>query len=138
MLSPEEVEVEVDVCATIPIVAVALLLASAALTAVSVTSAGTGTAGGATYRPALETVPQALPVHPAPCRFHVTAVFDVPETAALNCWLPPVVTDALVGVTLTPVDATTVTFADAETVGSAALVAVILTKFEVGATSGAE
>jgi hypothetical protein len=32
------------------------------------------------YSPLLLIVPQVAPLHPAPCTFHVTAVFDVPAT----------------------------------------------------------
>ena len=57
----------------------------AELLAVIVTSAGEGIAEGAVYSPAPEIVPQAAALHPDPCTLHVTALFDVPTTDALNC-----------------------------------------------------
>jgi hypothetical protein len=122
IFSPDDdVELIETACATIAIVADALLLASAELTAATVTSVGAGTAGGAVYRPTLVTVPQTAPLHPEPSRLHMTAVFEIPDTAALNCCVEPVVTDALVGVTTTAVPGTIVTVADADAVGSPAL-----------------
>ncbi len=59
---------------------------------------------------------------------HVTAVFVVPVTLAVNCCVPPVNIDAVLGVT--EIDKTgaavTVTVAVADFVLSAALVAVIV------------
>ena len=63
----------------------AVLLVSAELVAVTVTVAGDGTAEGAVYSPLLAIVPQAVALHPAPCKVHVTAVFEVPTTDAFNC-----------------------------------------------------
>jgi hypothetical protein len=67
-------------------VAVADLLESACEVAVTLTVDGLGTVVGAVYRPELESVPQADPLHPAPDRLHVTAVLLVPVTVAVNCW----------------------------------------------------
>jgi hypothetical protein len=66
----------------------------------------------------------------------VTAVFGVPVTDAENCSVDPAVTDTLVGVTLTATTGTTFTFADADLVGSATLVAKTLTVAGAGATTG--
>ena len=57
-----------------------------------------------------------------PVAVHVTAVLLVPVTVAVNCWVAPVCNDIVAGVTLTDT-AVTVTVADADLVGSAALVA---------------
>jgi uncharacterized membrane protein len=59
--------------------AVAFLLVSATLIAVTVTVCGLLTVAGAVYRPPLEIVPTAGITD------HVTAVFVVPVTAAVNC-----------------------------------------------------
>jgi hypothetical protein len=67
----------------------------------------------------LDTVP--------PLADQVTAVLVAPVTVAVNCWVPPVCTDAEVGLTLTTTGgggAVTVTLADADFVLSATLVAV--------------
>ncbi len=110
---------------------------SAALVAVMVIVAGEGTAEGAAYSPVPLTVPQAAPLHPDPCTLQVTAVFDVPTTDALNCWVAPVTTDVLAGVTVTKTTDMIVTVADAVLLGSAMLVATTLTLAGEGATSGA-
>jgi hypothetical protein len=60
-------------------VALADLVGSAALVAVTVTVCGPLSAAGAEYRPLLEIVPTAGITD------HVTAVFVVPVTAAVNC-----------------------------------------------------
>ena len=64
---------------TTVILAVAILLVSAALVAVTVTVCGLLSVAGAVYRPPLEIVPTAGLTD------HVTAVFVVPVTAAVNC-----------------------------------------------------
>jgi hypothetical protein len=114
-----------------------VLEGSAALVAVMVIAADEGTAEGAAYSPVPLTVPQAAPLHPAPCTLQVTAVFDVPTTDALNCWVAPVTTDVLAGVTVTKTTDMIVTVADAVLLGSAMLVATTLTLAGEGATSGA-
>jgi hypothetical protein len=62
----------------------AVLEGSAELAAVTVIVAGEGTAAGAVYSPAELIVPQAVELQPEPCTVHVTAVFEVPTTAAVN------------------------------------------------------
>ena len=59
--------------------AVAVLLVSATLVAVTVTVCGLPSVAGAEYRPPLEIVPTAGLTD------HVTAIFVVPVTAAVNC-----------------------------------------------------
>ena len=70
---------------------------------------------GAVYRPALEIVP--------PVANQVTAVFVLPVTVAVNCCVPPVCSDAEVGLMLTATRVTD-TVAEADFVLSATLVAV--------------
>ena len=111
---------------------------SAVLVAITVTVEGEGTAEGAVYSPALATVPHAEALHPAPCTFHVTAVFEVPTTDAFNCCVAPVPTDVLPGVTLTATTGIMVTDADAALLASAMLVATTLMLAGEGATFGAE
>ena len=55
--------------------------------AVTVTCGGLGIVVGAVYCPVEEMVPQALPVHEAPIRLHLTLVSVEPVTVAVNCWL---------------------------------------------------
>ncbi len=70
---------------------------------------------GAVYRPVDETVP--------PVANQVTAVLVVPVTVAVNCCVPPVVSEEDVGEMVTAtVGVVTVTVADADLVVSAALV----------------
>ena len=64
-----------------------------------------------------------------PLADHVTAVLVVPVTVAVNCWVPPVCTDAELGLMLTATGGggvVTVTVADADFVVSATLVALTL------------
>lgn len=77
------------------------LVVSATLDAVIVTLAGDGATAGAAYSPLEEIVPQAATLQPVPDALHVTAVFDVPVTEAVNCCVAPVVMDTAVGVTAT-------------------------------------
>lgn len=63
---------------------------SACEVTMTLTFAGLGTVAGAVYRPVLVTVPQADPVQPAPATDHVTPVFDVFVTVAVNCCVLPV------------------------------------------------
>jgi hypothetical protein len=92
------------------IVAVALLLLFVTEVAVSETVAGFGTLLGARYvigtpdaLEVAESVPQALPLHPAPDSVQVTPRFaESLRTVAVNCCVPvPASTLALVGDTLT-------------------------------------
>lgn len=71
---------------------------------------------GAVYRPEVDTLP--------PVALQVTDVFVVPVTVAENCCVPPVRSDADVGVIETATGAVTVTVAEADFVVSATLVAV--------------
>ena len=66
--------------------------------ATTVTVAALGIDAGA------EDIPVAVMVpHPAPVQLHVTAVDEVPVTAAVNCWVPPAFSDTVVGETDTVV-----------------------------------
>jgi len=82
-------------------------------------------------------VPQAVPKQPAPLRLQVTAVFVVPVTVAVNCWVFPVTTCAVVGEMLTATGGRTVTVADAALVLSATEVAVTITCAGLGTVRGA-
>ena len=82
-------------------------------------------------------VPQAAALHPDPCTLHVTALFDVPTTDALNCCVAPAPTEVAPGVTVTTTVDIIVTVADADLLGSAMLVAVTITFDGEGATAGA-
>jgi hypothetical protein len=136
-VSPYAVVVLVEVAEKITMDAEPVLDGSAVLVAVTLTVDGDGTVEGAVYSPAPLTVPHAAELHPAPCTVHVTAVFDVPTTEAFNCSVDPVATDVLAGVTVTATTGTMVTSADAVLLGSAMLVATILTLGGEGATTGA-
>ena len=73
---------------------------------------------GAVYSPLLDTVP--------PVADQVTDVFVLPVTVAVNCCVPPVCSEADVGLTLTTTGgggAMTVTLAEADFLVSATLVA---------------
>jgi hypothetical protein len=111
------------------------LVASATLVAATVTEPD-GTAAGALYKPALDIVPTVEFPPATPLTLQFTAVFDVPTTVALNCWVCKTVSVALVGETPTETDGETVTLAWANLVVSAALVAVIVTEPD-GTAAGA-
>ena len=81
-------------------------------------------------------MPQPDPEQPVPLTLQLTAVFSVPVTVALNCWVCPSVTFAEVGEMLTPICAVTVTVALPDLVESAADVAVIVTNGGLGAEDG--
>ncbi len=70
---------------------------------------------GAVKRPEVLMVP--------PVALQVTAVLLVPVTVAVNCWVPPVLSEAEVGAILTATEVT-VMVEEADLVGSATLVAV--------------
>jgi hypothetical protein len=110
---------------------------SATDTAVIVTFAGVGTEAGAAYIPVLEMVPtvEFPPATPFTC--HVTAVFDVLPTVAVNVCEPETVTVALAGLTETVIMGVTVTCAEADFVVSAADTAVTVTVAGDGAAAGA-
>jgi hypothetical protein len=46
-------------------------------------------------------VPHVAPLQPAPLTLHVTAVFELPVTVVVNCWLAAAATVALFGDTAT-------------------------------------
>jgi hypothetical protein len=82
-------------------------------------------------------VPQELPEQPAPLRLHVTAVFVVLITVAVNCWVLPATTCAVVGEMLTATGGRIVTVAVADFKGFATEVAVTVTTAGVGTVLGA-
>ena len=82
-------------------------------------------------------VPQPAPLHPLPETFHVTAVFVVFATAAVNCCCIPTLSVADVGEILTSTGKVTVTTADEDFDGSAIEVAVTVTWAGVGRVAGA-
>ena len=73
------------------------------------------------------TVPQLLPEQPAPLTLHVTALFVVPVTLTWNCCCAPSATITFVGEIVTNTGGIIVTVDDAETLKSAADVAVTIT-----------
>jgi hypothetical protein len=111
--------------------------ASATDVADTVTMGGLGTVAGAVYRPAPVITPQATPLQPDPESFHVTAVFDVPETVAVNCCCVPVTSVTATGDTETLTATMRVTIADPDLLGSDCSVAVTLTVGEDGRAEGA-
>ena len=126
-----------DVAETMDRNAEFVLDGSATLAAVTATVAGEGIAEGAVYRPLLLMTPHAVPLQPDPFTVHVAPVLEVPVTEAENCCVAPVATEALVGLTVTTIAGTTATVADADLLGSAALVTITLTPDGEGATDGA-
>ena len=82
-------------------------------------------------------MPQALPEHPVPLRLHVTAVFVVLITVAVNCCVLPATTCAAVGEMLTATGGRIVTVADAALVVSSFDVAVTITCAGLGTVLGA-
>jgi hypothetical protein len=81
--------------------ALADLVVSATETVVTVTVAGDGTDGGALYRPLVLIVPTVEFPPVTPFTFHITAVFDVFDTVAVNCFVFEIRTVALLGEMLT-------------------------------------
>src|ERR1039458_9453269 len=139
-------ELETEVIARPPVgtltvtIADADLVESAVLVAVTATLLGLGTVAGAGYKPLAEIVPTGGLAPAMPFTLHVTAVFVVPVTVAVNCCAPPVATVADDGETLTCTlfgAAAIVTVADADLVESAALVTVIVTVLGLGTVAGA-
>jgi hypothetical protein len=104
---------------------------------VIVTVAGLGRLAGAVYRPPEVIVPQPVSEQAGPVALQVTAVLLVPETAALNCWVPLTAISELAGVTLITSGTITVTTAEADFVWSATEVAVNVTCAGLGTASGA-
>lgn len=82
-------------------------------------------------------MPQPDPEQPVPLTLQFTAVFCVPVTVALNCWVCPSVTFADAGEMLTPICSVMVTLALPDLVESAADVAVTVTNGGLGAEDGA-
>jgi hypothetical protein len=115
----------------------AVLVESAAETAITVTVAGEGTVIGAVYTPEDEIMPTvALPPATLLTR-QLTAVFDDPVTEAVNVWVIPVCTLALLGVIDIATGAPIVTWAEADFVASATDVAVTVTVAGDGTEAGA-
>jgi hypothetical protein len=108
------------------------------LVAVIVTLGSDGSVEGAVYWPLVLMFPHAAPLQPVPETFQVTAVFDVPVTAALNCFEVPGKTATFPGVTETRTVGTIVRLAAADFVGSATLTAFTVTVAGEGATDGVE
>ena len=102
--------------------AVAALLVSPTLVAVTMTVCGLLSAAGAVYRPALEIVPTAGFTD------HVTAVFVVPVTVAVNCCVCPAQRAAEPGETCTAMGTCSVTIDCAVSEGFAWLAAVTVTE----------
>jgi hypothetical protein len=73
----------------------------ATLVADTVTVAGLGTSTGAVCRPFEEMVPHVSPLQPPPATVLFTAVLGVFVTEAVNCWVLPPMTCAVVGDTVT-------------------------------------
>jgi hypothetical protein len=90
------------------------------------------TLAGAVYRPPVESVPR-------PVNDQVTAVFAVPVTVAVNCWVPPPPSEADVGEIDTEIAAGgfNVTVADANLVVSLVEVAVTVAVDVVVIVAGA-
>jgi hypothetical protein len=88
--------------------------------------------------PVLLIDPQADPLQLVPETVQDTIAFEVPVSEAVNWSVDPEVTIALVGVTVTATIGTIVTFAEADLVGSATLLAITLMVAGEGATAGAE
>jgi len=105
--------------------AVPYFVGSATEVAFTVTVEGEGTAEGATKWPVLLIVPQALPEQPVPDTLHVTAVFEVASTSAVNCFFPVIATMDVAGETVTLIGIS-VTIIDPDFVGSATEVAIIV------------
>ena len=117
------------------------LVGSTTLVAITLTLAGVGATDGAKYTADNElvaSVPQEEPLQPAPPKPQVTAVFEVPVTLAVKSCIAAVGTEALVGVMLnkTATAATSVTFAEADLVGSTTLVAFTVTVAGEGTLDG--
>jgi hypothetical protein len=118
------------------------LLGSATLVTTTFTVAGEGATIGALYTAETEllaSVPQDDPLQPAPFKLHTTFVFVVPATVAVNELSPAAGTEALVGLmpSRMATAVTTVTFAEADLVGSATLVAVTWSVDGEGTLDGA-
>jgi hypothetical protein len=107
--------------------AVSDLVPSATEIAFTVTELGEGTEAGAVYSPVALIVPtvEFPPVTLFTC--HVTAVFEVFATAAVNCVVRPACTLTVFGLTVTDTPATMVAVAVSNFVLSATEMAVMVT-----------
>jgi hypothetical protein len=110
---------------------------SAAETAVTVTTGGEGTVIGAVYTPVAEIMPTVAFPPATLLTLQVTVVLEDPLTVAMNVWVMPVCTLAVIGVIDTMTGVVMVTCAEADFVGSAADVADTVTVAGVGADTGA-
>ena len=116
------------------IAALADFVGSAALVPVTVIVAGLGTTAGAVYSP----VPEIVPLLEPPTTVQLTPRLDVPVMLALNCNVPLVNTVAVLGETLMVTGgADMVAVAVPNFVGSAWLVAVMVTVAGLGTLAGA-
>jgi hypothetical protein len=89
-------------CTEIPVIVTIAepdFVGSACDAAVTVTCDGFGAVAGAAYNPVAEIVPFAAP----PPTLQVTAVFEVPDTVAVNCCVPAGTTVAVAGETVTEI-----------------------------------
>jgi hypothetical protein len=82
-------------------------------------------------------MPQALPEQPLPVTVQVTLMLEVPPTVAVNCWVFPVTTCALLGETLTMIACRIVTTALLDFVASMTEVAITFTCAGLGTVPGA-
>jgi hypothetical protein len=105
--------------------------------AVTVTSGGLGKLAGAVYKPVDEIVPHDAPLQPVPPRLHVTLVFEVPVTVAVNWCVLPAATSTVAGETFTATGATIVTVAVANMAVFAAEVTLTVTCAGDGIVPGA-
>jgi hypothetical protein len=106
------------------------LVASATPVAVTVTAWELVMLAGAVYSPLAEMLPTLGLI------VQVTAVFVVPVTVAVNCWVWPAVSVTLGGLTETPMTLR-LTVAPPDLVASATLVAVTVTAWELVMLAGA-
>jgi hypothetical protein len=130
-------ETDSDTTATTVTAADADLVGSATLVAVTDTMPADGTTDGPVYNPPDETVPTVESPPATPFTHQVTPVFVVFVTLAVNCCVPDVGTDALVGEMDTETGTTIVAVAEAIFVVSATLVAAIVTVAGEGRVGGA-
>jgi hypothetical protein len=96
-----------------------------------------GTTDGAVYRPVVEMVPHADPVHADPDTLQVTLLSIAFWTVAVNCWVAPISTGWLRGETVTTTAARIVIVALADLEVSAADVAVTVMVALLGTLMGA-
>src|ERR1700683_3320631 len=92
---------------------------------------------GAVYKPfaLIKPLVEFPPLAASTC--HVTELFEVPVTFAVNCNVSPVPIEATAGGTVTRIPESIVTVADADLVVSCTEVAVTVTVFGLGTVAGA-